>query len=112
MIKSATLGTCPDAIAHDDIDTYAFTQNETSTGVMMDIVRPAGAAGLVTVDATSGAGALRVDITQSDVYYFAPQKALASDGGIWIALMSPAAIERDPPSSRHRSLDPKVDQPH
>ena len=87
-------GTHPDAVTRDDVDTYAFTHNETSTGVMMDIVRPHGAEGLVAVDATSGAGGLRVDVSQSDVYYFAPQKALASDGGLWFALMSPAAIER------------------
>jgi phosphoserine aminotransferase len=74
---------------------YAFTHNETSTGVMAPIVRPTGTEGaLVLVDATSGAGGLDVDITQTDVYYFAPQKSFASDGGLWIAIMSPAAIAR------------------
>ncbi len=77
-----------------EVDAYAFTHNETSTGVMMDIVRPHGADGLVLVDATSGAGALRVDPSQFDVYYFAPQKAFASEGGLWLALCSPRAIER------------------
>ena len=78
-----------------DIDTYALTHNETSTGVMMPIIRPAGSANsLVLVDATSAAGGLDLDISQSDCYYFAPQKSFASDGGLWIAIMSPAAIAR------------------
>jgi len=78
-----------------DIDTYALTHNETSTGVMMPIIRPVGSAGsLVLVDATSAAGGLDLDISQSDCYYFAPQKSFASDGGLWIAIMSPAAIAR------------------
>ena len=78
-----------------DIDAYALTHNETSTGVMMPIVRPAGSEGaLVLVDATSAAGGLSFDISNSDCYYFAPQKSFASDGGLWIAIMSPAAIAR------------------
>ena len=77
------------------VDVYALTHNETSTGVAMPIVRPAGSDGaLVLVDATSAAGGLDVDISQTDVYYFAPQKSFASDGGLWIAIMSPAAIAR------------------
>src|SRR5439155_2404060 len=87
-------GTRPSAKAHPDVDVYALTHNETSTGVMLDITRPDGAEGLVLVDATSGAGGLRVDPTQFDAYYFAPQKAFASDGGLWLAAMSPAAIAR------------------
>lgn len=86
-------GTAPVAVARDDVDVYALTHNETSTGVMNPVVRP-DAAGLVAVDATSAAGGLRVDITQSDCYYFAPQKAFASEGGLWVALLSPAALER------------------
>jgi len=86
-------GTHPEAHA-SDVDVYALTHNETSTGVMMEIRRPDGAEGLVVVDATSGAGGLRVDPTQFDVYYFAPQKCFASDGGLWLAACSPAAIER------------------
>jgi phosphoserine aminotransferase len=93
VIDSAT-GTHPTAMAEDDVDFYALTHNETSTGVMMPIVRPEGASGLVGVDATSAAGGLRVDLAQTDVYYFAPQKCLAADGGLWIAVCSPAAIER------------------
>ena len=87
-------------MARDDIDLYALTHNETSTGVMMPIRRPEGAAlpadggGLVAVDATSGAGGLPVDPTEFDAYYFAPQKCFGSDGGLWVALLSPAAVER------------------
>ena len=78
-----------------DIDAYALTHNETSTGVMMPIIRPKGSDGaLVLVDATSAAGGLMVDAKEFDTYYFAPQKSFASDGGLWIAIMSPAAITR------------------
>ncbi|MFN8034408.1 MAG: phosphoserine transaminase [Acidimicrobiia bacterium] len=87
-------GTHPDARAGGDVDLYALTHNETSTGVMLDVRRPAGSEGIVAVDATSGAGGLRVDPAQFDVYYFAPQKCFAGDGGLWIALCSPAAIAR------------------
>jgi len=92
VIESAP-GTHPEAAASAGVDAYALTHNETSTGVMMDIRRPA-ASGLLLVDATSGAGGLRVDPTQFDCYYFAPQKCFASDGGLWVALCSPAAVER------------------
>ena len=85
----------PVAQAEEDIDVYALTQNETSTGVAMPIVRPANTHGaLVLVDATSAAGGLMVDAKEFDTYYFAPQKSFASDGGLWIAAMSPAAIAR------------------
>jgi phosphoserine aminotransferase len=78
------------------IDAYGWAHNETSTGVMAPVVRPAGADddALVLVDATSGAGGLPVDVAESDVYYFAPQKSFAADGGLWIALMSPRALDR------------------
>jgi len=75
-------------------DIYAYPQNETSTGVMIPVHRPAQGDALVTVDATSAAGALRVDPREFDVYYFAPQKVFASDGGLWLALFSPTALER------------------
>ena len=89
-------GTHPDAVADADVDAYCLTHNETSTGVAMTIERPAGAGDdqVVLVDATSAAGGLRVDVGQCDVYYFAPQKCLASDGGLWLAAFSPRAIER------------------
>jgi phosphoserine aminotransferase len=82
--------------ASDAVDVYCFPHNETSTGVMMDVTRPpaAGSDQLVLVDATSGAGALRVDPREFDVYYFAPQKCFAADGGLWIALCSPSAVAR------------------
>src|SRR6056297_603344 len=89
-------GTHPDPVAEDGIDLYALTHNETSTGVAMQLRRPVGAAddALVAVDATSAAGGLPWDPSEVDVYYFAPQKSLASDGGLWLAACSPAAIER------------------
>ncbi len=88
--------THPSPHATAGVDTYAWAHNETSTGVMVPVRRPEGIdeGALVLVDATSGAGGLPVDVAQTDVYYFAPQKGFASDGGLWIALMSPAAIER------------------
>lgn len=93
-VIEADPGDHPEPKPTPDVDAYAFTHNETSTGVMMPIVRPDGADGLVLVDGTSAAGAVRVDATQFDAYYFAPQKAFASDGGLWLAALSPAAIER------------------
>ncbi|WP_432561225.1 phosphoserine transaminase [Kineococcus sp. SYSU DK003] len=83
----------------DGVDVVAWPHNETSTGVMAPVVRPEGpgpdqGGPLVVVDATSGAGGLPVDVSQTDAYYFAPQKAFASDGGLWLALLSPAALER------------------
>ena len=94
-IIKAEPGTHPFAVAEQGIDLYALTHNETSTGVCAPIVRPAGAGeALVAVDATSAAGAIAVDAREFDAYYFAPQKSFAYDGGLWIALMSPAAIAR------------------
>jgi len=94
VIKSEP-GTHPVSVAEAGIDLYALTHNETSTGVAMPIIRPAGTEGaLVVVDATSAAGGLMVDAKEFDTYYFAPQKSFASDGGLWIAIMSPAAIAR------------------
>jgi phosphoserine aminotransferase len=94
IIKSEP-GSHPLAVAEAGIDVYALTHNETSTGVAMPILRPAGTDGaLVLVDATSAAGGLMVDAKEFDTYYFAPQKSFASDGGLWIAVMSPAAIAR------------------
>ncbi|MFK4145867.1 phosphoserine transaminase [Streptomyces sp. NPDC004065] len=95
-VISADPGTHPEPAAREGVDVYAFTHNETSTGVAMPIRRVAGAdeGALVLVDATSGAGGLPVDVAETDVYYFAPQKSFASDGGLWIGVFSPAAIER------------------
>jgi phosphoserine aminotransferase len=96
QVIKAEPGTHPLPVAAEDVDVYALTHNETSTGVAMPIRRPAGAAdgSLVLVDATSGAGGLPVDVRETDVYYFAPQKCFASDGGLWVGLFSPAALER------------------
>ncbi len=89
-------GSRPDAVAEAGVDVYGWAHNETSTGVMAPVLRPEGADddALVLIDATSGAGGLPVDISQADAYYFAPQKCFASDGGLWIAVMSPRAIAR------------------
>jgi phosphoserine aminotransferase len=89
-------GTHPQPSAEAGVDTYALTHNETSTGVAMPVGRVAGADpdALVIVDATSGAGGLPVRAGEVDAYYFAPQKSFGSDGGLWIALMSPAALDR------------------
>jgi phosphoserine aminotransferase len=91
-ILKAEPGSAPD-FEPGDFDVYATPHNETSTGVARPVKRPAGD-GLHLVDATSAAGGLTVDVSETDVYYFAPQKCFASDGGLWLALMSPAAIAR------------------
>lgn len=94
IIKSEP-GSHPLPVTESGVDSYALTHNETSTGVAMPIKRPQGSDGaLVLVDATSAAGGLAVSANEFDTYYFAPQKSFASDGGLWIALMSPAAIAR------------------
>jgi len=112
-VVAAEPGTRAACRAEDGIDAYAFPHNETSTTVMSPVVRPEGTrAGdaLVLVDATSAAGGLPVDVAEADAYYFAPQKGFASDGGLWMALLSPAAVaraERIAASGRHvpASLD-------
>ena len=79
----------------EGVDVYAWPHNETSTGAMAPVYRPDGAEGaLVVIDATSAAGGVAVDLAETDVYYFAPQKSFASDGGLWLAALSPAAVER------------------
>jgi phosphoserine aminotransferase len=95
-VHTADAGDAPALEAEAGIDAYCWPHNETSTGVMTRVTRPEGAdAGALTlVDATSGAGGLPVDLRATDAYYFAPQKAFASDGGLWLAVLSPAAIER------------------
>jgi phosphoserine aminotransferase len=92
-IVSSEPGTHPVQVPSERADLYALTHNETSTGVAMP-VRRVTRRGLVAVDATSAAAGLQVDPAEFDFYYFAPQKGLASDGGLWLALASPAAIER------------------
>lgn len=95
IVVSAPPGDAPVPTSDAEADVIAWAHNETSTGVMVSVRRPAGAdSALVLIDATSGAGGLPVDVAQADAYYFAPQKSFGSDGGLWLALVSPAAIER------------------
>jgi phosphoserine aminotransferase len=96
MVIGAQPGDAPEPAFDPDADVIAWAHNETSTGVMVPVVRPAGSENraLVLIDATSGAAGLPVDVSQADAYYFAPQKGFASDGGLWLALLSPAALVR------------------
>ncbi len=108
-VIEAEPGSHPEHVPSDAADVYALTHNETSTGVAMPVRRVAPQ-GLVAVDATSAAGGLPVDPSQFDVYYFAPQKCFASDGGLWLALCSPAAIERiESISASGRYVPPSLD---
>ena len=94
-VRNAPAGSRTEASATEGVDVYAWPQNETSTGVMAPVNRVAGDPGALTViDATSAAGGVDFDAAECDVYYFAPQKNFASDGGLWLALFSPTAIER------------------
>src|SRR5438876_2141621 len=95
-VHKAEPGGAPSLVAEAGVDTYGTPHNETSTGVAVPVRRPAGIddGALVLVDATSAAGGLEVDVRETDVYYFAPQKCFGSDGGLWIALMSPTALSR------------------
>jgi phosphoserine aminotransferase len=95
IVVEAEPGDAPQPVADPAADAIAWAHNETSTGVMVPVQRPADAGdALVLVDGTSGAGGLPLDAAQADTYYFAPQKAFGADGGLWLALLSPAAIER------------------
>lgn len=95
IIIKADAGSAPEPTSDPSVDVIAWAHNETSTGVAVPVRRPAGSGdALVVIDATSGAGGLPVDITEVDTYYFAPQKNFASDGGLWMAIMSPAALAR------------------
>ncbi|NLU82443.1 phosphoserine transaminase [Rhodococcus sp. HNM0569] len=95
VVVSAEPGGAPEIVADGSVDLIGWAHNETSTGVAVPVTRPAGSGdALVAIDATSGAGGLPVNVADSDVYYFAPQKSFAADGGLWIALMSPKALER------------------
>ncbi|HEX2703498.1 MAG TPA: phosphoserine transaminase [Solirubrobacteraceae bacterium] len=95
IIVEAPAGSAPAPTSSPEADVIAWAHNETSTGVMLGVRRPADSEhALVVIDATSGAGGLPLDASQADVYYFAPQKSFGSDGGLWLALMSPAALER------------------
>jgi phosphoserine aminotransferase len=93
IVVKADPGTAPEPQSDPSVDVVAWAHNETSTGVVVPVQRPAGDA-LVVIDATSAAGGLPVDIADTDAYYFAPQKNFAADGGLWLAIMSPAALAR------------------
>ena len=95
VIIKADPGSAPTPQSDPSVDLIAWAHNETSTGVAVPVVRPEGSgAALIAIDATSAAGGLPVDITDADAYYFAPQKNFAGDGGLWIAILSPAALAR------------------
>jgi len=95
IVIEADPGDAPEPQSDPDADVIAWAHNETSTGVMVPVSRPADADdALVLVDATSAAAGLPVDVGQTDAYYFAPQKGLGSDGGLWLAVLSPRALER------------------
>jgi phosphoserine aminotransferase len=95
ILVEAAPGDAPEPTADSAADVIAWAHNETSTGVMVDVLRPAGNDdALVLIDGTSGAGGLPLDASAADAYYFAPQKAFGADGGLWLALLSPAAIAR------------------
>lgn len=95
IVIKADAGSAPEPQSDPSVDAIAWAHNETSTGVAVPVRRPAGSGeALVLVDATSGAGGLPVDVREVDAYYFAPQKNFASDGGLWFALLSPAALAR------------------
>jgi len=95
IVVAGEPGTAPAPVGSPDADVLAWAHNETSTGVMIESRRPAAAGdALIVIDGTSGAGGLPLDPLQVDAYYFAPQKSFASDGGLWLALLSPAALER------------------
>ncbi|MGL4339059.1 MAG: phosphoserine transaminase [Rhodoglobus sp.] len=93
-VITAAAGSRAEVEVVDGVDLYAWPQNETSTGVMASVTRVDAPGALTVIDATSAAGGIAVDASQADVYYFAPQKNFASDGGLWCALFSPAAVER------------------
>ncbi|MEJ6554091.1 phosphoserine transaminase [Microbacterium esteraromaticum] len=93
-VRTADAGSLTDAEVVDGVDVYAWPHNETSTGVAAPVQRVKADGALTVIDATSAAGGIDFDVTQADVYYFAPQKNLGSDGGLWFAAVSPAAIDR------------------
>jgi phosphoserine aminotransferase len=105
-VIEAPPGSAAEPVADTAIDAYALIHNETSTGVMPPLVRPAGARGLVLVDGTSAAGAIAVDPESFDAYYFSPQKAFGSEGGLWVALCSPAALGRAEELAATRAIAP------
>ena len=110
-VHEAEYGSAPYPVAEPGVDVYAWPHNETSTGVALPVRRIAGTdpGALMLVDATSAAGGMAVDVSETDVYYFAPQKAFAAEAGIWLALCSPAALERIAAVRAGRWAPPSLD---
>lgn len=110
-VRRSDYGSAPEAVAEAGVDAYAWPHNETSTGVALPVRRVPGAdpGALMLVDATSAAGGVPVDVAETDVYYFAPQKAFAADAGLWLALCSPAALERIASVRAQRWAPPSLD---
>ena len=108
-VRRTDYGTAPVSAPEPGIDVYAWPHNETSTGVALPVTRVDGTDALMLVDGTSAAGGLAVDITQTDAYYFAPQKAFAAEAGIWLATLSPAAVERAARLHTSRWVPPSLD---
>ncbi|GAB2469824.1 PLP-dependent aminotransferase family protein [Jatrophihabitans fulvus] len=106
-VHAAEYGSAPELTSDADSDVTAWPHNETSTGVVMPVRRTGD--GLVLVDATSAAGAIEVDVAETDVYYFAPQKAFAAEGGLWLAVCSPAALDRAAQVREQRWVPPSLD---
>ena len=110
-VVTAAPGSLATPYAEDGVDAYAWPHNETSTGVMAPVRRVANDGSLVLVDATSGAGGLPIDLAETDVYYLAPQKGLAADGGLWLATFSPAALDRAAELAGDRWVPASLDLP-
>jgi len=110
-VLRAEYGSAPVSVAEAGIDAYCWPQNETSTGVALPVTRVADVdeSALMLVDATSAAGGMAVDLAESDVYYFAPQKGFASEGGLWLAAFSPAALDRAAALHAVRWVPPSLD---
>jgi phosphoserine aminotransferase len=107
--RTSEYGSAPVAQPEDGVDTYAWPHNETSTGVALPVQRVAGGGALMLVDGTSAAAGMAVDVSQTDAYYFAPQKAFAAEAGLWLALLSPAAVERAAQVTAGRWVPPSLD---
>ena len=108
-VRRAEFGQGVGPAVEEGVDVYAWPHNETSTGVALPVRRVPDRSALMLVDATSAAGGVAVDVTQTDAYYFAPQKAFAGDGGLWLALLSPAALDRIGELHAARWMPPSLD---
>jgi phosphoserine aminotransferase len=109
VVVRSEYGSAPTLETVDGVDAYAWPQNETSTGVLLPVRRVDAPGALMLVDATSAAGGVAVDVTQTDAYYFAPQKVFAAEAGLWLAFLSPAALERVAELREARWCPPSLD---